>query len=295
MVNSYKYQINRTELKPIIQKLPLTENSSFVSRTYRTPNFEVPWHHHIEYELILFTEGSGMSFVGNYIGGFETGDIFFLAKNLPHTFRKRDDLITSAVVVQFREDCWGADFFSSQECAKIAPLFAKSTHGLKIEGKSKAQLTNLIKALEGATGLQRIISLCKCLDLMATEKDYVTLSTEMIRQPNPKGNEKIDRIFDFTISQFQKNIGLQEVASLANMSVPAFCNYFRKCTQKTYINFLNEVRIGYACRLLLNTNYSINDICFESGFQSPQNFNKQFYKLKRVTPSGYRKQVLASL
>jgi AraC-like DNA-binding protein len=173
-------------------------------------------------------------------------------------------------------------------------LFAKSTHGLKIEGKSKAQLTNLIKALEGATGLQRIISLCKCLDLMATEKDYVTLSTEMIRQPNPKGNEKIDRIFDFTISQFQKNIGLQEVASLANMSVPAFCNYFRKCTQKTYINFLNEVRIGYACRLLLNTNYSINDICFESGFQSPQNFNKQFYKLKRVTPSGYRKQVLAS-
>jgi AraC-like DNA-binding protein len=279
-------------LKPIIQKLPLTENSSFVSRTYRTPNFEVPWHHHIEYELILFTEGSGMSFIGNYIGGFETGDIFFLAKNLPHTFQKRDDSIASALVVQFREDCWGTDFFLTEECAQIRELFAVSTHGLKIGGKSKVQLTNLIKTLEHATALQRITGLCNCLDIIATEKDYVTLSTGMMRQPNPKGNEKIDRIFDFTISQFQKCIELQEVANLANMSVPAFCNYFKKCTKKTYINFLNEVRISYACRLLVNTNYTINDICFDSGFQSLQNFNKQFYKLKGVTPSGYRKQMM---
>ena len=282
-------------MKPIIQKLPLTENSSFVSRTYRTPNFEVPWHHHVEYELILFTEGSGLSFIGNYIGGFETGDIFFLAKNLPHTFRKRDDLITSAIVVQFREDCWGASFFLAEECAEIRNLFAVSTHGLKIEGKSKVQLTSLLKALEHATGLQRIIGLCNCLHIIATKKDYVTLSTGMVRQPNTKGNEKIDRIFDFTISQFQKCIELQEIAKLANMSVPAFCNYFKKCTKKTYINFLNEVRIGYACRLLTNTNDTISDICFDSGFQSLQNFNKQFYKLKRITPSGYRKRTMGIL
>jgi AraC-like DNA-binding protein len=279
-------------LKPIIQKLPLTENSSFVSRTYRTPNFEVPWHHHLEFELILFTEGSGMSFVGNYVGGFETGDIFFLAKNLPHTFQRRDNLITSAIVIQFREDCWGDGFFLAEECADIRKLFAISTYGLKIEGKSKAQLTHLIKVLEHSTGLQRIIGLCNCLDIIASAKDYVTLSTEMIRQPNTKGNEKIDRIFDFTISTFQQCIGLQEVADLANMSVPAFCNYFKKCTKKTYINFLNEVRIGYACRLLTNTDHTINHICFDSGFQSLQNFNKQFYKLKQVTPSDYRKRVM---
>jgi AraC-like DNA-binding protein len=85
---------------------------------------------------------------------------------------------------------------------------------------------------------------------------------------------------------------LQEVANLSHMSVPAFCHYFKKCTQKTYINFLNDVRIGYACRMLTNPDHPISQICFESGFQSLQNFNKQFYKLKQVTPSDYRKRIM---
>ncbi|WP_254560017.1 AraC family transcriptional regulator [Dyadobacter diqingensis] len=277
-------------MKPITQKLPLTENSSFISRTYRTPNFEVPWHYHIEYELILFTEGSGMSFIGNYIGEFETGDIFFLAKDLPHTFQKREkDLITSAIVVQFREDCWGKDFFLSDECAHIRDLFAISEQGLKISGTSRSLLTNIIEGLENTKGFQRIISLCNCLNIIASSSDYTLLSTGMVRQSNSKGNDKIDKIFDFTINSFKEPVGLKEAASAANMSVPAFCAYFKKCTKKTYNTFLNEIRIGYACRLLANTGKPISQVCFESGFQSLQNFNKQFYKLKQVTPSGYRK------
>lgn len=232
-----------------------------------------------------------MSFIGNYIGGFETGDIFFLAKNLPHTFQKRDkDLITSAIVVQFREDCWGKDFFQTDECAPIRELFTISAQGLKISGKSKAVLSNLIKDLEHNTGFQRIINLCKCLNTIASCQDYTKLSTGMARQLDSKGNDKIDKIFDFTISYFKRQISLEEVANIANMSVPAFCNYFKKCTKKTYVNFLNEVRIGYACRTLANTDKTINQVCFESGFQSLQNFNKQFYKVKQVTPSGYRKK-----
>ena len=236
-----------------------------------------------------------MSFVGNYVGEFETGDIFFLAKNLPHGFKRKDDSIGSALVIQFREDCWGSEFFTSAECAPIRELFATSVHGLKIEGKSKMQLTDLIKSLEHSEGFERIIWLCSCLNIIASAKEYVLLSTEMIRQPNPKGNDRIDKIFDFTISTFQKCIELEEVANLANMSVPAFCNYFKKCTKKTYVNFLNEVRISYACRLLANTRHSISYICFDSGFQSLQNFNKQFYKLKQVTPSGYRKRAMEVL
>ena len=232
-----------------------------------------------------------MSFIGNYIGGFETGDIFFLAKNLPLTFQPREDSINSAIVIQFRDDCWGSDFFAADECMQIRELFEESTYGLKIKGTSKEKLAGAIKKLEHSTGLQRIIGLCACLDIIASQKDYVTLSTGMFRQPNHKGNEKIDRIFDFTISRFQKQVELQEIAELANMSVPAFCNYFKKCTKKTYISFLNEVRIGYACRLLTNNDYTINHICFDSGFQSLQNFNKQFYKLKQVTPSEYRKRI----
>ena len=86
-------------MRLLVEKLPLSENTSFVARTHRTPHFEVPWHQHVEFELILFTEGAGMSFVGNYVGEFEVGDIYFLGANLPHTFQKTGNLVTSAVVV----------------------------------------------------------------------------------------------------------------------------------------------------------------------------------------------------
>lgn len=121
-------------MKPLIEKLTLSENSSFLARTYRTPKFEVPWHQHIEYELILFTEGEGSSFVGNYVGEFKTGDIFFLGSNLPHTFQKaHKDLITSAIVVQFREEFWGPHFMQLPESRSIKKLFDISYKGLKIK------------------------------------------------------------------------------------------------------------------------------------------------------------------
>lgn len=107
-------------MKPFVEKLPLSQNTSFVARTYRTPQFEVSWHQHIEYELILFTEGEGRAFIGNYIGEFETGEIFFLGSNLPHTFQKaQNELITSAVVVQFTDHFWGNDFMELPECKSL--------------------------------------------------------------------------------------------------------------------------------------------------------------------------------
>ncbi|MBS1567267.1 MAG: AraC family ligand binding domain-containing protein, partial [Bacteroidetes bacterium] len=122
-------------MRPIIEKLPLSGDTSFVARTFRTPEFEVPWHQHIEYELILFTEGEGASFVGNYVGGFGVGDVFFLGANLPHTFQKARDLVTSAVVVQFREDFWGPAFMQLPECRELRQLFSASMQGLRITGK----------------------------------------------------------------------------------------------------------------------------------------------------------------
>src|SRR5580698_1569123 len=102
-------------MKPLLQKLPLPSDQSFIAQTFRTPHFEVGWHQHIEYELILFTEGSGMTFVGNHVGAFDTGDIYFLGAHLPHTFQKTGTQTTSAVVIQFRDNCWGPDFFHLPE------------------------------------------------------------------------------------------------------------------------------------------------------------------------------------
>lgn len=279
-------------MKPLVEKLPLSQNTSFVARTYRTPHFEVPWHQHIEYELILFTEGEGTAFIGNYIGEFKTDDVFFLGSNLPHTFQKaHKDLITAAVVVQFTGDFWGNGFIQLPESKNIAKLFSIAMQGLKIQqGNTRQQLKSLITGLEQLQGFSRIIRLCECLNLIAITHEFDAVSTQEVKTFQAKNKDRIDRIFQFTIDNFQEPITLNDVAGTAGMSVPAFCSYFKKCTKKTYIDFLNEIRIGHACKLLIDTQKTVLDISFDSGFNTLANFNKQFLKVKQQTPSGYRKK-----
>jgi len=276
-------------MKPLIQRLPLEQQQSFVARTYHTPNFEVGWHQHIEYELILFTKGSGMSFIGNHVGEFETGDIYFLGSNLPHTFQKSGEQIASAVVIQFKEDFWGSAFVEIPESKKIKKLFETSQQGLKIKGKSRERLEPLVKELEIANGFKRLLLLCECLEIIAEKKEYSKVSTQELKTLNTKDRECIDRIFQFTIDSFKDPISLSQVAAIACMSIPAFCTYFKRRTQKTYIDFLNEVRVGYACNQLLETNMSVIDICYHSGYNTMAHFHRQFLKLKGLTPLQYRK------
>jgi AraC-like DNA-binding protein len=282
-------------MKPIIEKLPLNEDSSFLARTYTTPHFEVPWHQHVEYELILFKEGEGTSFIGNYIGEFKTDDIFFLGSNLPHTFQKANkDLLTSALVVQFKEDFWGPDFLQLPECKNIRQLLDVSMKGLKIHGDTARLLKTKLNKLELLSGLPRIIYLCECLQLIAEQNEFDTVSTQDVTAFTSKKQERIDKIFRFTIDNFQQALSLKTVADHADMSVPAFCSYFRKSTKKTYIDFLNEIRIGYSCQQLIDTQKTIQEICFESGFNTLANFNKQFLKIKKTTPSSFRKNFIFS-
>jgi AraC-like DNA-binding protein len=276
-------------MKPLIQKLPLTDKTSFVAKTFRTPNFEVGWHQHIEYELILFTEGSGLSFVGNHVGEFETGDIYFLGSNLPHTFQKRDaKLITSAVVVQFKDNFWGSEFLDIPECHYIQKLLETSQFGLKLSDKIKIQLKPLIINLEHTNNFSRVILLAQCLDIISTSKEYQKVSSQELNQNNNQ-DSKINKVFQFTIDNFKESISLSDVAAITHMSIPAFCQYFKRSTKKTYIDFLNEVRTGYACHLLIETEKPVLDVCYESGYNTMANFHKQFLKIKKLTPLKYRK------
>src|SRR5690606_33657277 len=155
-------------------------------------------------------------------------------------------------------------------------------------------LAPLIKSLESEYSILRILRLLECLHLMHKSKEYVPLSTQDVEISNPKDTERIDKVFRYTIDEFANKITLEDVAAIAGLSVPAFCNYFKKSTKKTYIDFLNEVRIGYACKLLIETDLSIVNICFESGYNTLANFNKQFLKIKQKTPSQYRRVFASS-
>lgn len=278
-------------MKPLIEKLTLSENTSFVARTYRTPHFEVPWHQHHEYELILILEGEGTAFVGDYIGDFKPGDIFFLAPHLPHTFQKSGDIITSAVVVQFLDSLWGDDLINLPEAVYMKDLLLAAKQGLKIPDSYREKMACIIRELENQQRFARIISLLQCLNMMAESRDYLPLSSPAPDTSHRIKQTEIDVILQYTNRNFRNKISLREVSNVVNMSVAAFCKYFRRSTKKTYVDYLNEMRIGYACKLLTDTNRSIIDICFESGFNTLANFNKQFLKYKSITPSTFRKRV----
>ena len=152
-------------------------------------------------------------------------------------------------------------------------------------------LNPLIKSLEHERGFKRIITLAECLHFLAEKNPFFALSTQDLRPLNNKTRDRIDKVFQYTMDNFKNSIKLPDIASIAAMSVPAFCNYFKRSTKKNYIDFINEIRIGYACNLLIENQANISEACYESGFNTIANFNKQFLKIKGMTPSNYKKQL----
>jgi AraC-like DNA-binding protein len=269
------------------QKLPPEQNNSFVVQTITSEKFNIGRHQHIENKLIFFTKGSGVAIIGDYEGRFNEGDIYFIGSNLPHAFQNGNDAV-SAVVVQFQDNCWGNYFINLQECTEIRKLFEKAAYGLQVTGNSKHHLNPIIKALEKVTGINRIIFLLHCLQTMSSEKEYIMLSKKKASALN--NTNGIKKVVEFTLTSFNEPISLSQVAVVACMSIPSFCLYFKQRTGKTYIDYLNEIRINYACQQLMQTNKSVTEICYESGYNTIVHFHRQFFKLKKTTPLQYRKQ-----
>ncbi|MHA4845003.1 AraC family transcriptional regulator [Flavitalea antarctica] len=279
-------------MKDLLQKLPLKENTSFVCRTYRTPDFETPWHYHVEYELVLMTEGSGNVLVGDYIGDYEEGDIFFLGSNLPHWFRKKEEnTIGSAIVIQFRESVFGDQFWSLPELQSIRQLLTQSARGVQITGTSKSFLSESIRTMEASEGYHYFRLLFDCLHHIAENRknrSYLTLSGGTIHR---EAEGAIGKIFEYTFANLQEEIKVEQVATLLNMSVSTFMRFFKKNTKKSYIQFLKEVRIAKACKQLAKSQRPISAICAESGYNNWANFCRQFREIKGMSPSDYRKKM----
>lgn len=276
-------------MKPIVQQLPLQPNSSFVAGTFCSPQFETSWHQHTAYELILIMDGNGHTYIGKDSGIFEPGDIYFLGTDLPHKFQPDNNKETSAVIIHFNGSCLGAPFFNLPECGLIRQLLDLCANGLKITGNTREHLQPLIKSLETATDSYRIIILLQCLQLIASAKEYISFSIADVQELNHSDKDCIDRIFKYTTDTFHEPVSLSQVAAIACKSVPSFCHYFKRRTQKTYINYLNEVRVSYACGQLLQTDKPVTDIGYESGYNTVAHFHRQFLRLKKITPLQYRK------
>ncbi len=277
-------------MKTLLQKIYLEEHQSFACRTYKTPQFETNWHKHEEYELIMITEGHGTIMMGDYIGEYNTGDIYFIAGNLPHWFKKQHHKITgAALVIHFKPSIFGEAFLLLPELKNIAMLFKKND-GIKLQLKLKKEIAGIINEINSLKGFQRIFSLLHCLQKISSTPGFTTL-TQNFASTNSNINPAIEKIIDFSFKRYLTPVTLQQVADVAAMSIPTFCRFFKKNIKKSYFDFIQDLRVSHACKLLTNTDKPVMEICYESGYNSWAHFSKQFRHVKEMTPSRYRKMM----
>ena len=176
---------------------------------------------------------------------------------------------------------------------KIKMLFDRSSMGIQVNGNTRKEMSLLMNGMTELKGMNRLISLLQLLSILADSNDYDLLSSPEIKGQNHDDSDRLNRVFDHVMRNFKEDIGMVDIARLANMSYSGFCRYFKMRTKKNFTHFVNEIRVGYACRRLMETDLSVETICYESGFNNKTNFMEQFRKIIKCTPYQFKKNYLS--
>lgn len=279
-------------MKVLPFKIPKPEADAFIFQIDKKLAFYDKLHQHEEIQISFIVSGEGSLIVGDTISNYQSGDILVIGGNLPHVFKseQKDTEESYMLSVFFTKTSFGNDFFQLAELAELTPFFNRSKHGFKITSKQKL-FKELFFQLEHASKLHQFISLIEILKIASTAS-YKSLSSFVYNKTySDNEGERMRNVIEYTMSNFKNDISLQTIADVANMTKNAFCKYFKKRTNKTYIQFLNELRIEYAMKLLQTyTDLSIAEIAEHSGFNNISNFNRQFKSKKNRSPKNYRKR-----
>lgn len=255
------------------------------------------WHYHPEIELVYVNGGSGKRQIGSHVSYYTEGDLILIGSNLPHC--GFTDSLTgnkSETVVQMKVDFLGNDFFDIPEMKNIQGLFDMAKGGIAFFGKTKRKIGEKIEILEYQTDFKRLLSILNILNELGSSKEFKVLNAEGFSlETDVKDNDRINLVFNHVKTNFKEEITLEEIADIVSMTVPSFCRYFKKITNKTFTQFVNEYRLVHASKLLAEKPMSITEVCFESGFNNFSHFNKSFKAFTGQNPSEYRNQLKAVL
>ena len=273
-------------------KIPKPENVTLYIQNYVKESFYEKLHQHKEIQISLIIEGEGTYIIGDCVGEFKKNDIFVIGENLPHIF-KRDAAFkneTEMISLFFSKSSYGEDFFNLPEFEHLQNFFNDTSLGYEVIS-NKNELSSLLSQIKTWSKYKQFISFLEILNLISKAKKR-TLSS-LINLKRYAGNEgkRMSDIFQFTMNNFDKEVSLNTIAGVANMTPNAFCRYFKQRTNKTFVNFLIDIRIGNACKLLTkNNDLNITEISYKSGFNNLANFNRKFKAIKGITPSDYKKK-----
>ncbi|KAA3657338.1 MAG: AraC family transcriptional regulator [Calditrichaeota bacterium] len=282
-------------MKAMFEYIGIDKTESIKVRHIVQKNIDIPWHFHPEYEIVVILRGAGNVFIGDGMDRYEAGDTLLIGSNVPHVFiddshnkEKVDENGIEVVVVQFRS-AFFSGFSDLKEFYNVSSLLNKMQCGVKIAGKVENAIATKFCVLAQLSGLKRITEFLHILDLIGSYKNLHLINPIAAASilPNMRSH-RILKVIQFMNNNYHHDLKLAQLARLANMETTSFSRYFKHHTRKTFTGYLNELRLSYACKLLIEGSLSVTEICYETGYNSISHFNRQFKRVYNLTPKAYR-------
>lgn len=254
------------------------------------------WHYHPEYELVLITRGKGKRIVGDHVGRFENNDLVLVGANIPHEwmctpdyFEEPDLFKGEGIVIQFVRNFLGEQFMEAPENQALADFLARSAMGIEFRGRSKAQISDIMRSMDTMTPGQQLYAIFEIFRIFISEPEIRLLASPAhVTEYQADGHDPMQRALRFILQNFQRSITIDMLLHETSMSHTAFSQRFKTTYRMTFKEYLLQTRIGYACKLLQEHDLNIAEIAYQSGFENLSNFNRQFKKIKGITPTQYQ-------
>ncbi len=283
-----------------IEKTKITsyQNSSISVISREESFFQAPFHSHPELELVYVKESYGKRIVGNSVAQFVPGDMVFLGSDIPHVWLNDEiyyqgisTLKAKAIVVYFNKDIFGPTFYEQKETQKIINLFNQGEKGLAITGRTNEKVAKKLEKLLTKQNFEIIVGLFEILSILSESNEIDFINNEAYSPVNNQvKNDRISDVFDYAKENYKEEISLVEIAKIANLTPTSFCRMFKLKTKKSFVEYLNEIRVSNACKLLIETEMGVSEIAYQCGYKTASNFNQIFKKLMETTPKEYRKK-----
>lgn len=282
-------------MKPHLLKIALSPSSSFSIRHDVVPFFFDRWHYHPEVEFVFIKEGSGTEFMGDNIRPFRKGDLLLVGSGLPHYwhcseeyYKDDSDAKCEAVVAHFHPGFLGDKFMELPENKIIRELLKNSKRGILVNETIREQVVELLFQMLQASDCKKLLLLLNMLEIIAGSHHKLLCSEGFVPNHDASQTETINQIYAYSLANFHRKITLEEIAAVAHLSPNSFCRHFKSHTRKTYSEFLQEIRVGHACKLLIENQLTIGHICDASGFNTFANFYRYFKLITGKTPQQYQ-------
>lgn len=288
-------------MKTALHKSSIPPSQIFVIKYLEETHFDPVWHAHSEYQLFVVLEGSGTRFIGDSIKAFKPGELIFTGPHLPHLWRSdevyfhsRSSLKCKGIVIYLDENFLGSHILEKDEMVLLKRLFEKSMQGLEFFGPKKEAAIRLMSELIHLKGIEGVIHLLRILQTLASCKEHHFLSTKAYDYSfDEDETDRLNKVYEYVLKNFRNKIALQDLADLLHMTPTSFSRYFAMKNNKPLSRFIAEIRIKHACKLLTETEDSIAQICYECGFNTLSNFNKQFKEIVMKKPLEYKKEFMS--